>query len=191
MVQNLHIILFLSFEVNILKTKIFLFAIIFFGICNITFASDKNISAIFFLNNEIFDQFEDNDIEVTLKDFSKTKCKIILKNNLDFKFRPRIKIKFSDNFGKRFEDKKILSAIEIGCSTEFEIDMKNYSVTRRKNTSAWLQIWLDGDKLISEDENTQTWQKISLDGGKNIFNEHYFCVKFDFKIADDEVEEWQ
>ena len=167
-----------------IEIKKILLAIILILI-NLSVAQAKNISATLFVNGKIIDQFEDDDFTMTLKDFSEAKCRINLKNNLDFKFSPRIKIKFSTNYGERFEDKKILTAINPGSSTYLDIEMKNYSVTERKNTSAWLQIWLDGDKLISEDTETEVWQKIMLDGEKNIFNEHYFCVKFDFLIKEE------
>jgi len=166
--------------------KKFLLMSMLLVVVNISVVQAKNISATFFLNGNIFDQFEAEDLKVTLKDFSATTCKIHLKNNLDFKFRPRIKIKFSDNWGNRSEDKKILPPVEVGKSLDFDIEMKNYSVTRRKNTSAWLQIWLDGDKLVSEDAETAVWQKILFDG-ERLFNEHYFCVKFDFQFTDSEL----
>ena len=114
-------------------------------VANISAAQAKNISATFFLNGEVFDQFAQEDVEITLEKFSATTCRLHLKNNLDFKFRPRVKVRFVENWGNKFEDKKTLPPVEVGKAIDFDIEMKNYSVTRRKNTTAWLQIWLDGD----------------------------------------------
>lgn len=164
-----------------------IFLLIMLLVANISAAQAKNISATFFLNGEVFDQFAQEDVEITLEKFSATTCRLHLKNNLDFKFRPRVKVRFVENWGNKFEDKKTLPPVEVGKAIDFDIEMKNYSVTRRKNTTAWLQIWLDGDRLISEDAETAVWQKIQLDG-ERLFNEHYFCVKFDFQFKDSELD---
>ncbi|MBQ6976240.1 MAG: hypothetical protein IJQ16_06790 [Selenomonadaceae bacterium] len=165
--------------------KFFMIFVILFGICNASYAA--KISATFFVNGEIYDQFERDSEIVTLKQFSETVCRLQIKNKLDTKFRPRIKIRFGDNWSGGTAEIKNLSDIESGGILNFDIEMKNFSVRKRKNTSAWLQIWMDGHKIISENDGEIFFEKINYDD-RTIFDEHYFCVKFDFEISDDEVE---
>ena len=164
--------------------KFLIIFVILLVICNVSYA--EKISATFFVNGEIYDQFERDFEIVTLKKFSETTCRLRIKNNLNTKFRPRIKLRFGDNFGNKFEEMKNLSDIESGESLNFDIEMKNFSVRKSKNTSAGLQIWMDGYKIISEVGGETFFEKISYDD-RNIFDENYFCVRFNFEIADDEL----
>lgn len=166
--------------------KKFLLLMILLGIFNVAHA--EKISTELFLNDAIFDQFENEGVQVTLKEFSKTHCRLYIKNKLSTKFRPQAKIHFTDNWGMKKNETKILSEIDSGKTIFLDIFMKDYTVNRRKNTSAWLQIWLSGEKLVLEDNEISTWQKISPSEIKDFFSENYFCIKFNFLISDEEVE---
>lgn len=139
--------------------KVFILVMIF-SITIFSVAQANNISAKLFFNEKIVQEFENDTFEIKFKDFFRSTCRLRLKNNLNFDFKPEVRIIFRDNWGTTFEDKKILPVISAGKSIDFNIEMKNYLLQGRKNTSAWLQIWLIGEK--------------------NIFSENYFCVRFNF-----------
>lgn len=139
--------------------KVFILAIIF-SLMIFSVAQANNIAAKLFFNEKIVQEFDNDTFEIKFKDFFKSTCRLRLKNNLNFDFKPKVRIIFRDNWGTTFEDKKNLPAIIAGKSLDFDIEMKNYLLKGRKNTSAWLQIWLIGEK--------------------NIFSENYFCIRFNF-----------
>lgn len=149
--------------------KIFILAAIFI-LANFSLAQAENISAKLFFNGKVVEPFENDEFEITFGEFFKSTCKLRLKNNLEYDFKPRVRIILSENWGTKFEEKKNLPTIAPGKSLDFNIEMKKYSLAGRKRTSAWLQIWIeDKEKVLSE---------------------NYFCVKFIFSdhLIDDREE---
>lgn len=123
------------------------------------------INTTFYLNGEVFDQFTAEPLPVNAKTFSAIKCRLHITNNSDKSFKPRIKLQFGDNFGNNKKNETQAAAtLAVGQSTDFFVDMKNFSVDTKKDSQAWLQIWLDGNEKVLE--------------------EHYWCVRFSISKTD-------
>lgn len=139
---------------------------------NFAVTQANNISTKILFNGEVIQEFENDEIKITFGKFFKSTCKLRFKNNLESNFKPKIRMIFRDNWGNEFKDKKNLPVVNAGKTLDFDIEMKNYNLIGRKNTRAWLQIWIeDKEKVLSE---------------------KYFCVQFiftDYLIEDSEFYE--
>lgn len=87
--------------------KIFILAALFI-LMSFSVTHAENISAKLFFNGKVVKQFENDEFEITFGEFFKSTCKLRLKNNLEYDFKPRVRIIFSANWGGKIsEEKKI------------------------------------------------------------------------------------
>lgn len=125
----------------------------------------KNFSGLlkteFYLNGVPYNQDEHkNDREkVSRAEWLQTQARLhIINDTGDIWQNPTIKFIFGQNWGGKVIDTKTLPALKVGESADFVIPF-DYLLADRKNTSAYLQIYLSGDESKTD--------------------EHYWCVWFD------------
>ena len=119
------------------------------------------IKTQFYLNGALFNQFEHTDerIKISRAKWLQSQARLRITNDTSNVWRnPTIKFIFGQNWGGNISETKTLLALAPGESAEFIIPF-DYQISDRKNTSAYLQIYLNGDE--------------------SKLDEHYWCVWFD------------
>ena len=119
------------------------------------------IKTEFFLNDELFDQFAyiHEHVKISRAAWQQSSVRLRITNDTGRVWpNPTIKFKFGQNRGGDVSDTKTLPALADGASTDFVIPF-DYALSAKPETSAVIQIWLNGDKT-------------KLD-------EHYWCIWFD------------
>lgn len=117
----------------------------------------------FYLNGVLFDQFEhiSENIKITRAEWLSSQALLRITNDTgEAWLNPKIKFVIGQNWGDgKITQTKELPTLAIGESAEFMIPFNLLSVSDIENTSAYFQIWLDGDE--------------------SKMDEHYWCVWFD------------
>ncbi|MBR1396982.1 MAG: hypothetical protein IJ563_05565 [Selenomonadaceae bacterium] len=150
---------------------------------NLSYSSAEKsnvINTTLYLNDEIYDQFERSEVKISKSEWSTWKkdeegsvdyVKIyfndkwtvrlnVINNSNTIWQKPKIKIRFSDNWGHGNIYIQTLLPIEAGKAADFIIPLNSYSVRASDRTSVWLQIWIDKK-------------------GAPPIDEVYYCIKFD------------
>ena len=119
------------------------------------------IKTQFYLNNAPFNQFEhvNERIKISRAEWLQSQARLRITNDTGGIWQsPTIKFIFGQNWGGNISEIKTLPALASSESAEFVIPF-DYQISDRKNTSAYLQIYLNGDE--------------------SKLDEHYWCVWFD------------
>lgn len=116
----------------------------------------------FYLNGELFNQFEhkQDKMKISRADWLRTQARLHITNDTGQIWQnPTIKFIFGQNWGDNFTDTKTLPALNVGEAVDFVIPFNLFTLSDRKNTGAYIQIYLEGDE--------------------SKMDEHYWCVWFD------------
>ena len=114
-----------------------------------------------YLNDSLFDQFEhiNDNIKITRAQWSATQLRLHITNDTDALWlNPKIKFVIGQNWGDgKITQTRELPTLASGESTEFIIPFNLLSVSDRENTSAYFQIWLDGDESKMNEHYWGAW----------------------------------
>ena len=117
----------------------------------------------FYLNDELYDQFEHlhEKVKITREQWRQTQARLRITNDTgELWLNPTIKFTLGQNWGEgRVQETKSLPTLAAGESADFIIPFDLLAVSERDNTSTYIQIWLNADKSKTD--------------------EHYWCVWFD------------
>ena len=116
----------------------------------------------FYLNGEPFDQFAHmhENIKITRDDWRRTQARLHIINDTGRIWNaPTIKFILNQTAGDKLESTKSLPALNVDAAADFIVPFDLYQLSDRKNSSAYIQIWLEGDE--------------------SKMDEHYWCVWFD------------
>ena len=120
------------------------------------------LKTAFYLNGALFDQFAhmNENIKISRYEWRRTQARLQITNDTDDIWRnPTIKFILSQQTGDKVEETKSLPALAVDASAEFVIPFDLLALSERENTSAYIQLWLNGDE--------------------SKMDEHYWCVWFD------------
>ena len=125
---------------------------------------EKNYSGLikteFFLNDSPFNQFEHvgTPTKISRDEWRQTSARLHIVNDSGKVWNnPRVKFILGQNRGGQFTDTKILPALGVDESTDVIIPFNLMNVSDRPNTSAYIQIWLEGDGAQSDEKYWCTW----------------------------------
>ena len=120
------------------------------------------LKTAFYLNDAKIDQFAhmNENIKITRDEWRRTQARLQITNDTgDIWRNPTIKFILSQQTGDKVEETKSLPSLAVGESAEFLIPFDLLALSERENTSAYIQLWLNGDE--------------------SKMDEHYWCVWFD------------
>ena len=112
-----------------------------------------------YLNNSLYNQFEhvNERIKISRADWLQSQARLRISNDTgDVWQNPTIKFIFGQNWGGNVSATKTLPALASGASAEFVIPF-DYQISDRKNTSAYLQIYLNGDESKTDERYWCVW----------------------------------
>lgn len=127
--------------------------------------SSELLKTELYLNGAPFNQFDymDKNIKITRGEWLQNQVQLRITNDTGKLWsNPKIKFILGQNWGDKVTDTKTLPTLAPGESADFVIPFNLLNISEHPNTSAYFQIWLDGDE--------------------SKMDEHYWCVWFD--IAD-------
>lgn len=116
----------------------------------------------FYLNGALFDQFAHmhENIKITRDEWRRTQARLHVTNDTGGIWNDlQIKFIINQTMGDELNSIKSVPVLNVGESTDFVIPFNSYELSDRKNSSAYIQIWLEGDE--------------------SKMDEHYWCVWFD------------
>lgn len=115
----------------------------------------------FYLNGELYDQHahKDDKVKITRDEWQRSQVRLHITNDTGATWQnPTIEFKFGQNWGgERLTQKKTLPALNQGESADFVIPFEPFTISERKNTSAYLQIWLEGDESKMDEHYWGVW----------------------------------
>ena len=99
-------------------------------------------------------------IKITRDEWRQTQVRLHITNDTGGIWN-ELKIKFilNQTMGDELNSTKSVPVLNVGESVDFIIPFDSYELSDRENTSAYIQIWLEGDE--------------------SKMDEHYWCVWFD------------
>ena len=119
----------------------------------------------FSLNGNTISSTQTDIVYLDRKDWGNYQANLHVENNSHTTWNnPQIKIVFSDNWGGKYTETKVLPSVAPGAAADFFIPVGSYSVTRSEmypDTSAWLQVYLDNGNLKA--------------------TENYWCIEFNLR----------
>lgn len=120
------------------------------------------LKTAFYLNDAQIDQFAHmhENIKISRDEWRRTQARLQITNDTgDIWRNPTIKFILSQQTGDKVEETKSLPSLAVGEAAEFLISFDLLALSERENTSAYIQLWLNGDE--------------------SKMDEHYWCVWFD------------